>query len=324
MRALFYSGLFLFSAIIIPVYNGANYLSQAIESALNQTYENIEIIVVNDGSNDENKTELIAKKYSKVKYFKKENGGVSSALNYGIQKMRGKYFSWLSHDDVYAKDKIKTQVKQLERIHKENAIALCSIQQIDKDGKKILSLSRKNPFKENSIIEANEALSLLLKGYEFNGCSMLIPKSVFDRCGLFDENLRFSQDIFMWMKIFLNDYSLIYNSDKLVYSRIHNGQVTQTKRELYYNDSKYIYNKIINEITEKSTKEYNFYYIYAKKNAIRNLASISKDMIKNNSKVKKMSIIKIIKIKIFIIYGKIRPYLRIIYYKYIKKVSTKK
>ena len=77
-------------SIVIPVYNGANYVSEAIESALKQTYKNIEIIVVNDGSTDN--TEKIVKKYGdKIRYFYKENGGVASALNLGIKNMKGEY-----------------------------------------------------------------------------------------------------------------------------------------------------------------------------------------------------------------------------------------
>ncbi len=98
-------------SIVIPVYNGANLLEEAIKSALNQTHKNIEVIVINDGSNDNNKTEEIALSFKKkIKYFKKVNGGVSSALNLGIRKMKGQYLSWLSHDDLYHKDKIKKQV----------------------------------------------------------------------------------------------------------------------------------------------------------------------------------------------------------------------
>ena len=88
-------------SIIIPVYNGSDYLQQSIESALAQTYKNIEVIVVNDGSNDNGATEKIANYYrDKIKYFSKPNGGVSSALNFGISKMEGEWFSWLSHDDI--------------------------------------------------------------------------------------------------------------------------------------------------------------------------------------------------------------------------------
>ncbi|MDR1982842.1 MAG: glycosyltransferase family 2 protein [Holosporaceae bacterium] len=87
-------------SMVTPVYNGSNYMREAIDSALAQTYKNIEIIVVNDGSTDN--TEDIALSYGdKIRYFKKENGGVASALNLAIENMKGKYFSWLSHDDAY-------------------------------------------------------------------------------------------------------------------------------------------------------------------------------------------------------------------------------
>ncbi len=68
-------------SIVIPVYNGSNYMAEAIDSALSQTYENIEVVVVNDGSRDEGRSDAIAKGYGdKIRYFPKENGGSSSAL----------------------------------------------------------------------------------------------------------------------------------------------------------------------------------------------------------------------------------------------------
>ena len=87
-------------SVVIPVYNGSNYLKNAIDSALAQTYENVEVIVVNDGSDDDGKTASIIKNYgNKIKSIEKENGGVASALNSGIREMNGDYFIWLSHDD---------------------------------------------------------------------------------------------------------------------------------------------------------------------------------------------------------------------------------
>ena len=86
----------------MPVYNGANYVREAIDSALAQTYDNIEIIVVNDGSSDGGRTEEICLAYGdKIRYFSKPNGGVASALNLAVREMTGEYFSWLSHDDLY-------------------------------------------------------------------------------------------------------------------------------------------------------------------------------------------------------------------------------
>lgn len=82
-------------SIVIPAYNASNYLSEAIDSALAQSYDNIEIIVVNDGSKDGGATAEVAKKYDdKIRYFEKENGGSSSALNVGVQNMTGEWFSW--------------------------------------------------------------------------------------------------------------------------------------------------------------------------------------------------------------------------------------
>ena len=79
-------------SIIIPVYNGSNYVKEAIDSALAQTYKNIEVIVVNDGSTDN--TEKIVKSYGdKIRYFYKENGGVASALNLAIENSKGEYIS---------------------------------------------------------------------------------------------------------------------------------------------------------------------------------------------------------------------------------------
>ncbi len=80
-------------SIIIPVYNGSNFLSQSIDCALAQSYENKEIIVINDGSTDSGESEKIALSYGdRIRYYHKENGGVSSALNFAFHKMNGEYF----------------------------------------------------------------------------------------------------------------------------------------------------------------------------------------------------------------------------------------
>ena len=131
-------------SIIIPVYNGSNYLKNAIECALQQTYGNLEVLVVDDGSTDDGATENIAMEYGdRIRYFKKPNGGVSSALNFGIQNMTGDYFSWLSHDDAYSNDKIKDSVDLLAE-HKligEDAVAFTGGHFIDSYGKVIRDFS---------------------------------------------------------------------------------------------------------------------------------------------------------------------------------------
>ena len=104
-------------SIVIPAYNAANYLAEAIDSALTQTYPNIEVIVVNDGSMDDGKTSIVASKYGgRICYFEKPNGGSSSALNKGIQEMTGEWFSWLSHDDLYYQIKYKSKLSFLKSL----------------------------------------------------------------------------------------------------------------------------------------------------------------------------------------------------------------
>ena len=104
-------------SIVIPAYNASNYLAEAIDCALAQTYPNVEIVVVNDGSRDDGATERVALSYGeKIRYFYKENGGSSSALNMGIANMTGEWFSWLSHDDLYLPNKIKHQMKLLKTL----------------------------------------------------------------------------------------------------------------------------------------------------------------------------------------------------------------
>ena len=128
-------------SIVIPAYNASNYLADAVNSALAQTYKNIEIIVVNDGSKDDGATRAVAETFGdKIRYFEKENGGSSSALNYGIKLMKGEWFSWLSHDDLYYPKKIEKEIEYLRTQSPENLklhVIFSASDHDDKDGKVI-------------------------------------------------------------------------------------------------------------------------------------------------------------------------------------------
>ena len=107
-------------------------MREAIDSALKQTYDNIEVIVINDGSEDEGETEKIAFSYGdKIRYYSKSNGGVATALNLGIEKMKGDYFSWLSHDDMYMPEKISNEIEQLQTLPDRTIIVAEGCQIID-------------------------------------------------------------------------------------------------------------------------------------------------------------------------------------------------
>ncbi|MDH4128395.1 MAG: glycosyltransferase [Spirochaetota bacterium] len=201
-------------SIVIPVYNGSNYMREAIDSALAQTYDNIEVIVVNDGSNDDGKTDAIAKSYgNKIRYFYKENGGVSTALNLGIKNMTGEYFSWLSHDDIYKPEKTEVQINYLSKYSNKNIILYSDFDHIDNQSKFIDSKMMNNPSKP--------LVLQLFIDWPINGCSLLMPKTIFKNVGLFNEELKTTQDYEMWFKLIKEGCQFIYIPKSLIQSRVH-------------------------------------------------------------------------------------------------------
>ncbi len=205
-----------FVSIVIPVYNGSNYMREAIDSALAQTYDNIEIIVVNDGSKDN--TEEIAKSYGdKIRYFPKENGGVSTALNMGIANMRGDYFSWLSHDDMYKPDKIEKNVAALK--NDPMCIVYSDYECMDERQEYIGTVSSKRLHRAGNY---EFGLFPLICGL-VHGCSLLIHRTYFETYGVFDENQRSTQDYDLWFKMFRGQ-RLKYIPESLVKGRVHSKQ----------------------------------------------------------------------------------------------------
>ena len=184
-------------SIVIPVYNGANYLREAIDSALAQTWPHCEVLVVNDGSTDNGATESIALSYGeRIRYFHKENGGVATALNLGIREMRGDFFSWLSHDDVYLPDKCHEQVEFWQQCGDARAILYADAHIIDAQGEKIGS----HPMPD---MAEDEVLCRIWGRSFLNGCTMLIPRMLLLEAGGFNESLSTTQDYDLWLRLVL-------------------------------------------------------------------------------------------------------------------------
>lgn len=209
-------------SIVIPVYNGSNFLAEAIDSALAQTYQNLEIIVVNDGSTDGGKTEAVAHRYgNKIRYIAQENGGCGAALNTGISHMRGEYFSWLSHDDLYLPNKVEHQVAHLAKIDDKTTIVYGGYQLIKENGKPMTQVL---PHNVAGIKKLNTPLFPVLRGL-LNGCAMLIAKECFERVGPFDPTLKTTQDYALWFKM-ARCCRFSYEPEILIKSRVHPNQGT--------------------------------------------------------------------------------------------------
>jgi teichuronic acid biosynthesis glycosyltransferase TuaG len=197
-------------SIIIPFYN-CPYVDQAIKSALNQTYQNIEVIVVDDGSTQY--VEKIKPFINRIKYLKKANGGTASALNYGLKHATGQYFAWLSSDDMFVNTKIERQLAFMKSTGA--LISYTAFTSIDANNKMInqvrsIKMTRKKFMRQ------------LLKGCPINGCTVIVDINLIKRAGFFDESFKYAQDYEMWCRLILHS-SIYYLDEALVLYRVHNS-----------------------------------------------------------------------------------------------------
>lgn len=261
-------------SIVIPAYNASNYLEQAIDSALAQTYRNIEVIVVNDGSSDDGATERIALSYgNRIRYFHKENGGSSSALNMGIANMTGEWFSWLSHDDIYVPEKVNKQIQSLMELNiapedRFQHVFFSASELINAQGK-VIRHANKN--KERQLAERvqsfkhNGYLICEPSTYNFHGCSCLVHKKVFESVGCFDESLRLLNDLDMWFRLYAADFKIHYIPIPLVYGRIHSAQISNSIGYSYHNpEQDMFWNRSLNWLKETYPNEEELFLKFGK------------------------------------------------------------
>ena len=213
-------------SIVVPVYNGADYLAEAIDSALAQDYPNLEVVVVNDGSTDGGASERIAQRYGeRIHYVAQPNGGVASALNRGIETMSGDYFSWLSHDDLYVPNKLARQVEQLaQEPSPENTVLYGDytvfVGSPELGTATLLPATAPEDFRY--FITTNNVL---------HGCTLLVPRGAFIRHGGFNPALRTTQDYDLWFRMAATE-RFVHHPGILVQARAHAEQGTHKLKDL--------------------------------------------------------------------------------------------
>lgn len=247
-------------SIVIPVYNGSNYVREAIDSALGQDYDSFEVIVVNDGSTDGGATERIARSYGdKIRYFSKPNGGVATALNLALGQMRGEYFSWLSHDDIYYPNKVRVEIEALRDCGDWTRIVYCNYDFCDAQGRTTqhacVSSGYPRSLLENSVFPILYVL--------INGCSLLIHKSHFERVGLFKPELLTTQDYDLWFRMFRHQ-RLVYVPQCLNAQRLHADQGSSRLSEFHRREVTKMATGFVDALSEEEAVElfgsrYNFY-----------------------------------------------------------------
>lgn len=270
-------------SIIIPVYNWSNYLSEAIESALDQTYSNIEILVINDGSNDNWASEKIALSFgNKIKYIYKENGWVATALNLWIEKASWEYISWLSHDDLYYSNKIEEQITLLSKLDDKNTVISSNIDIINNLWETITN-------NVNLYYESRKILYTLIIKWIINWCTLLIPKICFNTQWNFNTKLKTTQDYDMWFRI-IKKYDFYHLNKTLVKSRVHQNQDTIKLKEICIIEQKELRKQIhkyfnIYEIRSSSWSKLPIFIFKIKLHILENKSNIFNILIKITNKL---------------------------------------
>ena len=212
-------------SVIIPNYNHAQYVGDAIWSVLTQEYRNFEIIVVDDGSTD-NSREVIAQFGDKVQYIHQKNAGLSAARNTGIKASKGVLIGVLDADDMYESIFLSTLVAALQENPDADGV-YCGYQFVDHKNN-LLPQIEARPVDHDKLYDA------LLDGNFFVPESIFLRRYVYDNVGLFDETLRACEDWDVWLRV-TKKYKIVHSPNILTRHRILPGSMsTDPQRMLTY------------------------------------------------------------------------------------------
>lgn len=208
-------------SVILPVYNGENYLGLAIESVLRQTLREYELIVVDDGSTDS--TPRIAHEYGdRIRYVRQDNMGVAGAFNHGLRLARGRYIGWLSHDDLYEPTKLEMQVKALSS-HTMPAVCYSNACWIDPEGVVLKELSLDHPGPAELLRYLLLAAPIAMAAY-----SLFFDRRCIDEVGMYDESQPITQDADMLIRL-ARRFPFVHVPQMLIRIRQHGGRESLKK-----------------------------------------------------------------------------------------------
>lgn len=222
-------------SIVIPCYNHEQFVQDCIQSVIDQTYENIELIIIDDGSKDnsvlkiQEMTAKCKKRFSRFEVRSRPNRGLSATLNESIEWCKGKYFAAVASDDIILKSKIDLQVNFMEENTDITAI-FGSANYIDESNNvKII-----DPLKQQEYVFDK----IFLNECQFYAPTQLMRKSILDEIGGYNTDI-LVEDWYMWLK--MAEKGRVYClSDKLANYRIHANNTTKNSKFIYENNLKTI------------------------------------------------------------------------------------
>ena len=202
-------------SIIIPLHNAESFILETLDSCLNQTYSNIEIIIVENGSKDASWELVKTIKDKRVKCFQLSKPNASAARNYGFKKATGNYINFLDADDVISKNKIEQQMNSFSKIT-ENFVMSCA-------WGKFIDKTKEAIFENQSVWKIEGTIEWCVNSWNGGGMMVpgcwLIPKQVIFKAGLWNENLTLNDDGEFMCRVLLASKGNIFVDNARVYYR---------------------------------------------------------------------------------------------------------
>jgi len=218
-------------SIIIPAFNSANYIGEALDSVFAQTFDRYEVIVINDGSPDTEALEQELKRFpTKLCYIKQENRGAAAARNTGLRAARGELVAFLDADDTYQPNFLEKQIELLKRSNAE--LVFCDAMLFGDSPSAGRTFMELQPSRGEVTSETLLSIQVTVLT-----STVLARKAPILKVGLFDESLRRGQDFDLWWRLAKSGTRFAYHNDVLAHHRIvesglSGGTVSQLQRTL--------------------------------------------------------------------------------------------
>lgn len=207
-------------SVIIPCFNSEKWLSETLSSVFNQTYTNIEVIVVDDGSIDNTK-KIVLNHSKKIFYYYQKNKGPSAARNLGIKKSKGEYIAFLDSDDLWEKNKLSKQISYLEN-NKDVHLVFSNVTIMNEKGDRLYIHSNEVPSERKEIIK-----KFFMGQITMNTPTIVARKDSVLNIGGFDEELPLREDHFFLM-IMAHNYKLFHFKEPLVNRRVNQQSMSNS------------------------------------------------------------------------------------------------
>ncbi len=240
-------------SVIIPTYNCAKYLSQAIESVLSQTYDDFEIVIVDDGSTDDTRSlvEGYTNKHpSKISYIYQENRGLACARNTAIRNSRGQYIALLDADDMFLPMRLERGMRTFENNPKIGLVH-ANLSRMSEDGNVFSTPKRDSRLLTGRIFE-----NIFLRCADISIPTILVKKECFNRVGLFDEHLTRlgCEDREMWLRVAW-EYEVQYLDEVLGLYRVRKDSMSRNREKMmearYYVIDKFFKENRVNSLLKR-------------------------------------------------------------------------